>query len=111
MDWRDPLCETFMAGGMSLGIPRNPDYNGAIQEGVSYAQRTISNGRRVSAATAVLRPAMKGANVHVHTHAHATQIMFEGKRATGVRYVKGGRGGVATEVRAAKEVILSGGTY
>ena len=41
MDWRDPLCEAFMAGAMSLGIPRNPDYNGAIQEGVSYAQRTI----------------------------------------------------------------------
>ena len=41
MEWRDPLCEAFMAGAMSLGIPRNPDYNGAIQEGVSYAQRTI----------------------------------------------------------------------
>ena len=41
MDWRDPLCEAFMAGAISLGIPRNPDYNGAIQEGVSYAQRTI----------------------------------------------------------------------
>jgi choline dehydrogenase len=52
MDWRNPLCEAFMAGAMSLGIPRNPDYNGAIQEGVSYAQRTISNGLRVSAATA-----------------------------------------------------------
>ncbi|HET9583825.1 MAG TPA: GMC family oxidoreductase N-terminal domain-containing protein, partial [Bradyrhizobium sp.] len=41
MDWQDPLCEAFMAGAMSLGIPRNPDYNGAIQEGVSYCQRTI----------------------------------------------------------------------
>jgi len=30
MDWKDPLCEAFMAGAMSLGIPRNPDYNGAI---------------------------------------------------------------------------------
>ena len=39
----DPLCEAFMAGAM-IGIPRNPDYNGAIQEGVSYAQRTIKNG-------------------------------------------------------------------
>ncbi len=56
MDWRDPLCEAFMAGAISLGIPRNPDYNGAIQEGVSYAQRTIQNGLRVSAATAFLHP-------------------------------------------------------
>src|SRR5476651_303003 len=111
MDWRDPLCEAFMAGAMSLGIPRNPDYNGAIQEGVSYAQRTIKNGLRVSAATAFLHPARKRPNVHVRTHAHATNIIFEGKRAVGVRYIKGGRGGVPIEVRANKEVILAGGTY
>ena len=111
MDWRDPLCEAFMAGAMSLGIPRNPDYNGAIQEGVSYAQRTIKNGLRVSAATAFLHPAMKRPNVHVRTHAHATEIMFDGKRAIGVRYAKGGKGGAPVEVRANKEVILSGGTY
>jgi choline dehydrogenase len=111
MDWRDPLCEAFMAGAISLGIPRNPDYNGAIQEGVSYAQRTIKNGLRVSAATAFLHPARKRSNVHVRTHAHATNIIFEGKRAVGVRYIKGGRGGVPVEVRANKEVILAGGTY
>ena len=107
MDWRDPLCEAFMAGAISLGIPRNPDYNGAIQEGVSYAQRTIRNGLRVSAATAFLHPAMKRPNVNVHTHAHATNIIFEGKRAVGVRYIKGGKGGTPVEVRANKEVILS----
>src|SRR5580692_2027342 len=41
IDWRDPLCEAFIAGAVSLGIPRNPDYNGTQQEGVAYAQRTI----------------------------------------------------------------------
>ena len=111
MDWQDPLCEAFMAGAIVLGIPRNPDYNGAIQEGVSYAQRTIKNGLRVSAATAFLHPAMKRPNVHVRTHAHATNIIFEGKRAVGVRYIKGGKGGAPIEVRASKEVILAGGTY
>jgi choline dehydrogenase len=111
MDWKDTLCEAFMAGAISLGIPRNPDYNGAIQEGVSYAQRTIRNGRRVSAATAFLHPSRKRDNVHVKTHAHATEIMFEGRRAVGVRYTKGGRGGTPYEVRANKEVILAGGTY
>src|SRR6266403_566074 len=111
MDWKDPLCEAFMAGAISLGIPRNPDYNGAIQEGVSYAQRTIKNGLRVSAATAFLHPAMKRPNVRVRTHVHATEILFEGKRAVGVRYIKGGRHGTATEVRANKEVILAGGAY
>ncbi len=111
MDWRDPLCEAFMAGAVSLGIPKNPDYNGGIQEGVSYAQRTIKDGLRVSAATAFLKPAMKRPNVHVRTHAHATNIIFEGKRAVGVRYIRGGKGGTPVEVRANKEVILSGGTY
>ncbi|WP_024512567.1 GMC family oxidoreductase N-terminal domain-containing protein [Bradyrhizobium sp. ARR65] len=111
MDWKDTLCEAFMAGAISLGIPRNVDYNGAIQEGVSYAQRTIFRGRRVSAATAFLHPARKRPNVHVRTHAHATEIIFEGKRAVGVRYMKGGRGGVPCEVRANKEVILAGGAY
>jgi choline dehydrogenase len=111
MDWKDTLCEAFMAGAISLGIPHNPDYNGAIQEGVSYAQRTISNGRRVSAATAFLHPSRKRNNVHVKTHAHATEIIFEGKRAIGVRYTNGGRGGAPLEVRANKEVILAGGAY
>ena len=111
MDWRDPLCEAFMEGAVSLGIPRNPDYNGAKQEGVSYCQRTIDKGLRVSGSTAFLKPAMRRPNVHVHTHAHATEIVFEGKRAVGVRYIKGGRGGTPVEVRANKEVILSGGTY
>jgi choline dehydrogenase len=111
MDWRDPLCEAFMAGAVSLGIPRNDDYNGAIQEGVSYAQRTIRNGLRVSAATAFLHPARKRGNVDVRTHDHATEIVFEGKRAVGVRYRRGGKNGTLHEVRAAKEVILSGGTY
>jgi choline dehydrogenase len=111
MDWQDPLCEAFMEGAISLGIPRNPDYNGAIQEGVSYAQRTIKNGLRVSAATAFLRPAVKRGNIDVRTHAHVTEIVFEGKRAVGVRYRRGGKNGTLHEVRAAREVILSGGAY
>ena len=84
--WQAPSASAFR---------KNPDYNGAIQEGVSYAQRTIQNGLRISAANAFLHPAMKRPNVHVRTHAHATNIIFEGKRAVGVRYIKGGKGGTA----------------
>src|SRR5207244_5121063 len=91
--------------------PKKPDYNGAIQEGVSYCQRTIERGLRMSAAKAFLHPARKRGNVDVRTHAHVTNIIFEGKRAVGVRYLKGGRGGTPVEVRASKEVILSGGSY
>jgi choline dehydrogenase len=111
IDWRDPLCEAFIEGAVSLGIPRNPDYNGTQQEGVAYAQRTIFKGRRISAATAFLRPAMRRPNLEIRTHAHATAIVLDGKRAVGVCYTKGSRGGAANEVRARKEVLLAGGTY
>jgi choline dehydrogenase-like flavoprotein len=111
LEWRHPLCEAFIEGAVSLGIPRNPDYNGAIQEGVAYAQRTINNGRRVSAATAFLHPARKRSNLSVRTHAHSTTLDFEGKRCIGVTYSVGGRGGYTQSVRAAREVILSAGAY
>src|SRR5581483_6496414 len=111
IDWTHPLCEAFIAGAVSLGIPRNPDYNVTTQEGVAYAQRTIHKGRRVSAATAFLKPAMARPNLDVRTNAHAMAIVVEGKRAVGVRYAKGGRGGAVVELRARKEVILAGGSY
>ena len=85
-----------------MGIPRNRDYNGAEQAGVSYVQRIIQNGRRVSAARGFLHPAMKRPNLTVRTHAHATAIVLEGKRAVGIRYSKGGRDGAPMEVRAAQ---------
>jgi choline dehydrogenase len=110
LDWRDPLCEAFIQGAVEMGIPRNPDYNGTMQAGVSYVQRVIQNGRRMSAARAFLHPAKKRGNLTVHTNAHATSVILEGKRAVGVRYNKGGRNGAAMEVRARREVILSGGT-
>src|SRR5260221_6256231 len=109
LEWRDPLCEAFIEGAVQMGIPRNRDYNGTTQAGVSYVQRIIQNGRRMSAARGYLHPAMKRPNLTVRTHAHATNLVFEGKRAVGVRYLKGGRGGTPIEVRATREVILSGG--
>jgi choline dehydrogenase len=111
IDWRNPLCDAFIEGAVSLGIPRNPDYNGVAQEGVAYAQRTIHNGRRVSAATAYLKPARLRRNLSIRTLAHATGIVLEGKRAVGVRYSQGGARGTPQEVRARREVILSGGAY
>ena len=106
LDWRHPLCEAFIAGAESIGIPRNPDYNGARQEGVGYFQRSIHRNRRMSTARAHLRPAMQRRNVDVRPHAHAARILFEGNRAVGVEYLHGGERRV---VRAAREVIVSGG--
>jgi choline dehydrogenase len=111
MEWSHPLCSAFVEGAVQHGIPFNPDYNATDQEGVNYTQRTIERGRRVTAATAFLHPAMKRPNLTVLTHAHATGLVLEGKRAVGVRYAKGGPGGQPREVRARREVILSGGVY
>ena len=109
MDWRHPLCEAFIEGATQLGIPRNPDYNGATQEGISYVQRMTYNRRRVSTATAYLNPAKSRPNLTIRTNAHATRILLEGKSVVGVSYAKGGRGGAAAEVRTNREVIIAGG--
>jgi len=111
IDWRHPLCDAFIEGAVEAGIPRNADYNGKVQEGIAYAQRTILNGRRMSAARAFLHPAMRRANLGIVTHAHTTNLVLEGKRAIGVRYLKGGRGGAPHAVRAQREVILCAGSY
>ncbi len=109
MDWFHPVSEAFIAGCESLGIPRNPDYNSGDQAGVGYYQRAILNGRRVSAYRAFLHGALARRNLELRTNARASEIVLEGKRAVGVRYGRA-RGGPATEVRARREVILSGGT-
>ena len=110
LKWRDPLCEAFIRGAESIGIPRNPDYNGAYQEGTSYVQRTSTGKLRMSAARAFLKPARKRQNLRVITNAHATKILLDGKRATGVAYKRGGVLGRLDEVHASREVIISGGT-
>lgn len=102
-----PLCAQFLKAGQEAGLAFNPDFNGATQEGVGVFQITTRNGRRMSAARAFLRPAMKRDNVTVITKAHATRILFEGRRAIGVEYMKGGR---TETVHAGREVILSGGS-
>ena len=109
MDWIHPICEAFIKGAQELGIPRNPDYNGARQEGVGYYQRNILHGWRQTTARTFLRPAAKRHNLEVRTQATATSVIFEGKRAVGVRYVRSNAPGSAREVRARREVILSCG--
>ena len=109
MDWKHPVSEAFIAGCVAAGIPRNPDYNSGDQAGVGYYQRTIERGRRVSAARAFLHPAMRRPNLEVRTSARASTVLFQGKRATGVRYLRA-QGGPAQDVLARREVILSAGT-
>lgn len=106
IDKPDPICDAFIDGVTNLGIPRSDDYNGAVQEGVSYFQRTIHKGRRMSAARAFLAPARGRANLHIRTEANVSRILFDGRQAIGVRYMRGDR---QKEIHAKREVILCGG--
>ncbi len=109
LNYRHPLCEAFMDGAETIGIPRNPDYNGEYQAGISYVQRTTFRRRRMSSARAFLRPALSRKNLRLHTKAHVTRILFDGKQATGVEFARGGPSGERVKIRANKAVILSGG--
>ncbi len=102
----NPLFDAFIEAGRQAGYPVSADLNGAQGEGFGGFDMTVKDGVRWSAANAYLRPAMKRPNVAVETHALVTRILFEGKRAVGVAYEKGG---AAETVRAAREVILAGG--
>lgn len=106
IDWIHPLCEAFIAGAEGIGIPRNPDYNGATQEGVGYFQRTIDRGWRMSTANTFLRAAKQRKNLSVRTNAQATRVLFDGKRAIGVEYAVKRDINSKRNVLANKEVIL-----
>lgn len=97
----------FREAAIAAGMPANPDYNGATQEGVAPSyQLTTKGGIRNSAARAFLNPARKRTNLAVVSKAQATRILFEGKRAVGVEYIQDGQTKTA---RASREVIVSGG--
>ena len=105
---RSPLGDAMVQAAIEAGIPANPDFNGARQEGVGYYQTTTSKRRRWSAARAYLGPAKGRTNLTVETEAHATRIRFEGARAVGVEYrtPHGPR-----TARARGEIVVAGGVY
>ncbi|WP_321800478.1 GMC family oxidoreductase [Caballeronia sp. J97] len=108
-----PLCDFFVEAAKSLGYPYVQDHNAEAQDGVGPWQFTIdSRGhtmRRMSAARAYLRPAVKTGRVDVRTDSPAIRVLFENRRAVGVRYRAGASGAPEREVRARREVIVSSG--
>jgi len=104
----DPLSSAFVAAAAETGIPVNPDFNGASQEGAGFFQTTTRRGRRASTAVAYLRTAKARANLQVETSALAQRILFEGRRASAVEYRKAGS---LRTARARKEILVSGGAY
>jgi choline dehydrogenase-like flavoprotein len=100
--------QAFVESAVRAGLERNPDFNGASQDGAGLYQVTQRRGRRCSAAVAFLRPALARPNLTVLTGRHATRIRFENGRAAGVEVE--GPGGTAC-IGATRELILSAGTF
>ncbi len=103
---RSPLSSLFVKAGHEIGLPFNNDFNGADTLGVGYYQTTMRGRRRWSAADAYLGVARDRRNLTVLTHAAVSQIVFEGNRAVGVRFLRRGK---AAEVRAGREIVLAAG--
>ena len=103
---KNPLHQAWLDAAQEAGYALTEDYNGFRQEGFGRMDMTVRDGTRCSAAKAYLYPARKRPNLHVFQHALATRILFEGTRAVGIEYERGGK---IRTARANREVILSGG--
>ncbi len=101
-----PLTHRFIEAAQQAGFAFSPDLNGRRQEGVGYSQMTRRGRFRGSTARTFLAEARKRANLQVEAGAAATRLLFEGRRCVGVAFRQGGE---ERTVRAACEVILSGG--
>ena len=100
------IVDAWVQAATNAGFQRTSDYNQEDQEGVGYFQMTMKNGRRCSSAAAYLKPVRQRSNMHVFTGAHTEKVLFDEKRATGVRCRFNGK---TINIRAHKEVILSAG--
>ncbi|CCN70310.1 Polyethylene glycol dehydrogenase [Vibrio nigripulchritudo SFn118] len=103
---RRPIADFFIQAAVQAGIPENPDYNGASQEGVGYFQQTAYKGFRWSTAKGFLKPVLSRPNLTVALHAQVHRILFEGKTAIGIEYQQKQSKVIA---KASKEIILSSG--
>ncbi|KQZ83711.1 GMC family oxidoreductase [Pseudomonas sp. Root562] len=103
-----PICEAFFQAGQEMGIPYNPDFNGAAQDGLGYYQLTQLNAKRSSTSAAYLRPAMGRSNLTVMLGAFTRRVIIKDKRAIGVEVVPKGAS-ESTPYYADREVIVSSG--
>jgi choline dehydrogenase-like flavoprotein len=103
---RSPVTEAILQSGALMGLDRREDVNRPQQEGIGYTPVTINRGRRVSAASAFLRPVRARPNLSILTDTLVTKVLFEGTRAVGVETRQEG---IASQHRADRTVILSAG--
>jgi choline dehydrogenase len=101
-----PLCNTYLKAAEQAGIPFNADYNAGEMEGAAIYQITTKRGFRASASRAYLHPIKHRSNLEISLKSHVTRVIFEGKKATGVEFIKNGE---LHTVKAQNEIILCGG--
>ena len=104
---RDPLFAAIIAAAGQAGIPHNPDYNGATQDGIAMSQATIASRQRMSTARCYLDPIRNRKNLRIETNALTEGLILEGARCTGVRYTVNGE---KREARAGRDVVVSAGS-
>ncbi len=102
------LCAAWLDAARAIGLPDNPDFNGAEQDGIGWYQLTCRNGARCSTAVAYLQPALERPNLEVLTHAQVTRILLDGPRATGI---EAARLDELMQFAAEREVIVCAGAY
>ncbi|WP_315718073.1 MULTISPECIES: GMC family oxidoreductase [unclassified Bradyrhizobium] len=105
----NPVHDIFLQAAREAQFPVRDDFNADTQEGLGLYQVTQKNGERWSAARAYIQPHLGSrSNLRVETSAHASMILFEGKRAVGVKYRQGKE---VKEIRCRREVILASGAF
>lgn len=101
-----PISKVFLRAAQQAGLPFNPDFNGAVQEGCGYYQMTQRNAKRCSAAVGYLRPVLSRPNLTVKTGVLVTKVLVENGRAIGVEHAEGS---TVTSTRCEREVLVTSG--
>jgi choline dehydrogenase-like flavoprotein len=101
------ILDAVRDAAVQMGIPQTADFNTGNNEGVGYFHVNQKRGLRWSAARGFLKPALGRPNLRLITHANIDKLVFDGKRATGIRFAREGK---IIEATARREVILSAGS-
>jgi choline dehydrogenase-like flavoprotein len=102
-----PVNKAFAEAMQQAGIRTTKDFNAGESDGSGLVEVTQKNGSRMSAARAFLKPALSRPNLKLETGVLCERLLFERRRAAGVRYRQNG---ISKTARARGEVILSAGS-
>jgi choline dehydrogenase len=103
----DKVLDAWLKSGEEYGYEINHDYNGEKQEGISLAQQTVTLNHKRSSTSLFVYPFLKERkNFHLSTQSHVKKIIFSGKKAVGVEFIRNNK---IFKIFAKNEVILSAG--